>query len=90
MEGTNYIDNLMIPVLAAIKRHVKDKDAITEIYNRAYEALMEELDVSTENDELTERVKRLTNAIDDFLNDTREKESVKALEQAMKNYGCKV
>ena len=89
MEGTNYIDSLMIPVLAAIKRHVKDKDAITEIYNRAYEALMEELDVSTENSELIERVKRLTNAIDDFLNDTREKESVEALERAMKDYGSK-
>ena len=89
MEGTNYIDSLMIPVLAAIKRHVKDKDAIAEIYNRAYEALMEELDVSTENSELIERVKRLTNAIDDFLNDTREKESVEALERAMKDYGSK-
>jgi L-amino acid N-acyltransferase YncA len=35
----------MRPVRAAIERHVKDSDAITEIYNRAYEALMISMDV---------------------------------------------
>ena len=35
----------------------------------------------------SERIAKLANAIDDFLNDTREKESVDALEQAMKDYG---
>ena len=37
--------------------------------------------------ESEEKRQRLVNAIDDFLNDTREKESVQALEQAMKDYG---
>jgi hypothetical protein len=87
MEGNSYIDKLMCPVLLAIKKHIKDSDAITEIYNRAYEALMEELDVATENDELNNRLRRLTNAIDDYLNDTREKKSIEALEKAMKDYG---
>lgn len=40
MEGDPRIDKLMWPVLTAIKRHIKDKDAETEIYNRAYEAIM--------------------------------------------------
>lgn len=87
MEGNAYIDKLMYPVLLAIKKHIKTDDAITEIYNRAYEALMEELDVATENEELNSRLLRLTNAIDDFLNDTREKKSLEALEKAMKDYG---
>lgn len=87
MEGNYYVDNLMFPVLLAIKKHIKDSDAITEIYNRAYEALMEELDVATENDELNNRLRCLTNAIDDFMNDTREKKSLEALEKAMKDYG---
>ena len=46
MEGTQEIDKLMWPVLTAIKRHVKDEDAITEIYNRTYEAIMESMDVN--------------------------------------------
>ena len=40
MEGNSNIDALMMPVLDAIRRHVKDKDAITDIYNRAYEAII--------------------------------------------------
>ena len=44
MEGDPRIDKLMRPVLAAIDRHVKDSDAKTEIYNRAYEALLQSLD----------------------------------------------
>ena len=44
MEGDKRIDKLMIPVRAAIKRHVKNRDAITEIYNRVYEALMNSMD----------------------------------------------
>ncbi len=43
MEGDPRIDRLMRPVLAAIERHVKDSDAKTEIYNRAYEALLESM-----------------------------------------------
>ena len=46
MEGDERIDVLMIPVLASIKRNVKDKDAVTEIYNRAYEAVMNGMDVN--------------------------------------------
>ncbi len=46
MDGDPRIDELMRPVLAAIKRHVKDSDAKTEIYNRAYEAIMISMDVN--------------------------------------------
>jgi hypothetical protein len=46
MEGIEEIDKLMRPVLTAIKRHVKDEDAITEIYNRTYEAIIESMDVN--------------------------------------------
>lgn len=45
MEGNENIDALMMPVLDAIRRHVKDKDAITDIYNRAYEAIIISMDV---------------------------------------------
>jgi hypothetical protein len=41
MEGNKNIDLLMVPVLKAIKRHIKDRDAVTEIYNRAYEACLQ-------------------------------------------------
>jgi len=41
MQGDLNVDLLMLPVLHAIERHVKDRDAITDIYNRAYEAVME-------------------------------------------------
>jgi len=40
MEGDPRIDKLMIPVREAINRHVKDRDAKIDIYNRAYEALL--------------------------------------------------
>jgi hypothetical protein len=46
MEGLEEIDRLMFPVLKAIERHVKDKDAVTEIYNRAYEALIISMDTN--------------------------------------------
>jgi len=49
MQGDPRVDRLIYPVELAIRRHVKDSDAITDIYNRAYEALMEvteALDVS--------------------------------------------
>lgn len=44
MEGTKEIDELMCPVKTAIERHVKDRTAFTDIYNRAYEALMISMD----------------------------------------------
>lgn len=40
MQGNPDIGILMIPTKKAIKKHVKDRDAFTEIYNRAYEAVM--------------------------------------------------
>lgn len=46
MEGTEPIDELMRPVLAAIRRHVKNPDAVTDIYNRAYEAVMKSMDAN--------------------------------------------
>lgn len=54
MEGNENIDELMAPVLMAIKKHVSDKDAITEIYNRAYEALMISLDINSLNEQRIE------------------------------------
>ena len=45
MEGNKRVDELMLPVLNAINRHVKDRDAKTDIYNRAYEALLISMDV---------------------------------------------
>ena len=44
MQGDSNIDTLMRPVMAAIKRHVKDGNAITDIYNRAYEAVINSMD----------------------------------------------
>ena len=44
MQGNEKADQLMLPVSRALDRHVKDRDAKTEIYNRAYEALMEVMD----------------------------------------------
>lgn len=41
MQGDPRVDDLMRPVNAAIRRHVKDDAAVTDIYNRAYEAVME-------------------------------------------------
>ena len=46
MEGNKRVDELMLPVLNAINRHVKDRDAKTDIYNRAYEALLISMDVN--------------------------------------------
>lgn len=45
MEGNSKVDELMAPVAAAIRRHVKNQDAFTDIYNRAYEAIMNSMDV---------------------------------------------
>ena len=47
MQGDPKVDELMRPVLVAIERHVKDREAATEIYNRAYEAVMNSMDVKT-------------------------------------------
>ena len=50
MQGDKRIDKLMLPVLNAINRHVKDIDAKTDIYNRAYDAVMISVDVKTSTD----------------------------------------
>ena len=54
MEGNKRVDELMLPVLNAINRHVKDRDAKTDIYNRAYEALLISME---ENAALREQVR---------------------------------
>ncbi len=91
MEGNEAIDRLMMPVLDAIKRHIKDKEAITDIYNRAYEAVMESMDAKEEarvtNLEL--RLTDLTGAIEDYLNDAREKPAWEKLEEAMNKLGMR-
>lgn len=51
MQGDPRIDRLMYPVELAIRRHVKDRQAHIDIYNRAYEAIlssMDALDVSAQ------------------------------------------
>ncbi len=45
MEGDPRVDALMLPVMAAIKRHVKDGNAVTDIYNRCYEAVLADVEV---------------------------------------------
>ncbi len=54
MQGDKRVDELMLPVLNAINRHVKDRDAKTDIYNRAYEALLISME---ENAALREQVR---------------------------------
>ena len=61
MEGNKRVDELMLPVLNAINRHVKDRDAKTDIYNRAYEALLISMDV---NAALREQVANLKIILD--------------------------
>lgn len=58
MEGNKRVDELMLPVLNAINRHVKDRDAKTDIYNRAYEAVIISMEVKeAENAELREQLR---------------------------------
>ena len=66
MEGDERIDVLMIPVLASIKRNVKDKDAVTEIYNRAYEAIMNGMDVK--DAEISNLLDVIDKAVDCYFN----------------------
>ena len=47
MQGDPRVDDLMRPVNAAIRRRVKGSDAATDIYNRAYEAVMISMVVKT-------------------------------------------
>lgn len=61
MQGNPDIDVLMIPTNKAIKKHVKDRDAFTEIYNRAYEAVMISMEVKeAERNKLAEAVGLMT------------------------------
>ena len=54
MEGNSKVDALMFPVMAAIRRHVENPDAVTDIYNRAYEAVMNSMTVmDTMRDQLS-------------------------------------
>lgn len=45
MQGDPRVDILMNPVDAAIRRYVKNRDAATEVYNRAYEAVINSMDI---------------------------------------------
>ena len=63
MEGTKEIDEIMWPVLSAIKKHVKQSDAVTEIYNRAYEALMISIDVNEIKEKRIEEAGNLLESI---------------------------
>jgi hypothetical protein len=62
--------------------------AVADKKTRAIEAIQEEMkDKTFTKDVANERLFKLTDAISNFLNDTREKESIEELEQAMKDYG---
>lgn len=67
MQGDAKVDELMRPVHAAIKRHVKDGDAVTEIYNRAYEAVMNSMDVK--DAEISSLLAVIDKAVDCYFND---------------------
>ena len=40
MEGNADVDIEILPIKMAIRRHVKNRDAFTDIFNRVYETLM--------------------------------------------------
>ena len=44
MQGDPRVDTIMWPILLVIRRYVKNLDAVTDIYNRTYEALMMSMD----------------------------------------------
>ena len=61
MKGDMRVDILMIPVLRALEKHVKDEDAKTEIYNRAYEAVIISMEAKeAERNKLAEAVGLMT------------------------------
>lgn len=67
MQGDPKIDILMRPVRAAIERHVKGRAAVTEIYNRAYEAVMNSMDVK--DAEISSLLAVIDKAVDCYFND---------------------
>lgn len=67
MQGDPRVDDLMRPVNAAIRRHVKNSDAVTDIYNRAYEALMISMDVK--DAEISSLLAVIDKAVDCYFND---------------------
>lgn len=93
MEGDPKVDELMRPVLKVIERHVKDSDAKTEIYNRAYEAIMISMEGNLIRvDKLQARIAELELRLDayngnmmDVLEDENRKlkERIKELEKAL-------
>jgi hypothetical protein len=67
MQGDPRVDDLMRPVNVAIRRHVKDAAAVTDIYNRAYEALMISMDVK--DAEISSLLAVIDKAVDCYFND---------------------
>lgn len=80
MQGDKRIDELMLPVLNAINRHVKDRDAKTDIYNRAYEAVINSMDakLKIENAHLKVSRANLHKAVSDFITFIKDGENAKA------------
>ena len=77
MQGDPKVDKLMYPVEAAIKRHVKDRDAATEIYNRAYEAVMNSMDAK--DVDLSSLLAVIDKAVDCYFNNKDIKDAMYAL-----------
>ena len=90
MEGNSDIDIEMIPVNAAIRRHVKNSDAFTDIYNRAYEALMRQTDntdtLRAELAALKEQNAGCTRMLSKLM--TEHRELVEAVEKMLDEEGC--
>lgn len=75
--GSIYIDgvNYIVP-MQVVSAHNRTRDENKRLSSRCIET--------------SEKLIALTDAIDNYLNDTREKESVEELERAMKDYGITV
>lgn len=87
MEGTEEVDKLMEPVLQAIKRHVSNEDGITDIYNRAYEAVLEGMGSAEKRDCQTGGQDARTRKGGEMLADDRCDAALKYIKEYTKAHG---
>lgn len=67
MQGDPLVDRLMMPVVAALMRHGIKGDAKTDIYNRAYEAVMNSMVVMDTMREQLSEANRRANGLDEIV-----------------------